>query len=73
MKTTKYNPSDLEVAFARALAALKGQLEQQLAGQTITHIDNHIEKDNPLVRFMLKDTDGDAHELVIKVIQKPDQ
>ena len=73
MKTTVYNPSELEVAFANALEKLKDQLEAELHSNQIVEIENHSHYDNPNVRFHLIDADGDHHEVVIKVIQVPDK
>ena len=73
MKTTKYNPSDLEVSFAQALEDLKDQIEKKLPGNDIIDIDNKITADNPIVKFFLLDKDGDPHEVVLKIIQTPDK
>ncbi len=73
MKTSKYNPSDLEVNFARALEDLKGQIEQKLPDNDIIDVENKITADNPLVKFFLLDKDGDPHEVVLKIIQTPDK
>ncbi len=73
MRTTVYNPSDIEVAFANALEKLKSAIEQELPNNDINRIENNIHLDNPVIRFHLKDTDGDHHELVVKVIQVPDK
>lgn len=73
MKTTKYNPSDLEVNFARALEDIKDQIEQKLPNNDIIDIENKITADNPLVKFFLLDKDGDPHEVVLKIIQTPDK
>lgn len=73
MRTITYNPSPIEVDFAEALESLKEDIEKKLNSQSIEKIDNEITADNPLIRFHLKDKDGDPHEIVIKVIQKPDR
>jgi len=73
MKTTVYNPSQLEVAFANALEKLKDAIEEELPNNHIVEIVNHHHHENPNVRFHLIDTDGDHHEVVIKVIQVPDK
>ena len=73
MKTTQYNPSQLEVNFARAIEDLQGQIEKHLPNNQIIKVENKISADNPLVKFYLLDNDGDPHELVIKVIQTPDK
>ncbi|MDX1627918.1 MAG: hypothetical protein R3345_04415 [Fulvivirga sp.] len=73
MKTTKYNPSQLEVSFAQALEDLKESLEKKLPENEIIKIENRITEENPLVKFYLLDKDGDPHEVVLKVIQTPDR
>ncbi|MEP2774256.1 MAG: hypothetical protein ABJH05_19015 [Fulvivirga sp.] len=73
MKTSSYNPSDLEVAFAQALEDLKDDIQKRLPDNEIIKIENKIKEDNPLVKFYLLDKDGDPHEIVIKVIQTPDR
>lgn len=73
MKTQKYNPSNLEVAFAQALEDLKEDIQKKLPDNEIIKIENKIKEDNPLVKFFLLDKDGDPHEIVIKVIQTPDR
>lgn len=73
MKTQKYNPSNLEVAFAQALEDLKEDIQKKLPDNEIIKIENKIKEDNPLVKFYLLDKDGDPHEIVIKVIQTPDR
>ena len=73
MRTISYNPSPIEVDFAEALETLHSEIEKRLIGITIEKIDNKITADNPLIRFYLKDKDGDPHEVVVKVIQKPDK
>jgi len=73
MKTTTYNPSDLEVAFAQALEDLRENIEKHLPDNEIIKIENKIKEDNPLVKFYLLDKDGDPHEIVLKVIQTPDR
>ena len=73
MKTTSYNPSNIEVAFAQALEDLKEDIQKKLPDNEIIKIENKIKEDNPLVKFYLLDKDGDPHEVVIKVIQTPDR
>lgn len=72
MKTEAYNPSRLEVEFAEAVAELKDQLEAKLSAFTITKVEKQVSLDNPTVNFTLKDSDGDKHEIVFRIIQKPD-
>ena len=73
MKTSTYNPSSLEVDFANALQILQKDIEKHLLNNQITHVENHLRKDNPMVRFSLLDKDGDPHEIVIRIIQIPDK
>lgn len=73
MRTTSYNPSVLEQQFAKAFAALRSQLQEQLDGVEITNMTTRLDKDNPDVVVEVKDADGDPHELVINFIQRPDQ
>lgn len=73
MKTQQYNPSPLEVHFAQAFEALKDQIENYLDGNKIVKIVNKLQADNPIVIFHLEDREGDAHEVVIKLIQRPDK
>jgi len=73
MKTTSYNPSRLEVDLANGLCQLQSELEKYLDGNKIGEIENRIEQDNPMVILKTQDSDGDPHEIVIKIIQRPDQ
>ncbi|ELR68948.1 hypothetical protein C900_05641 [Fulvivirga imtechensis AK7] len=73
MKTTTYNPSPLEVEIAQALEELQGEIGKRLAGNEIVKVENRIAQDNPLVKFYFKDSDGDPHEVVFKIIQTPDK
>jgi hypothetical protein len=73
MKTSTYNPSALEIDFANALQALRDQIQTHLSSNQITHVENHLGKDNPMVKFSLVDKDGDPHEIVIRIIQIPDK
>ena len=74
MKTSNYNPSIFEVQLASAIKACKNQIEQELGNDSkIVEIDDRIQKDNPTVVFHLEDKDGDRHEIVVKVIQRPDK
>lgn len=73
MKTLIYNPSQIEIAFAEAITQLKDDIEKKLPGAKIVNVENRIKADNPLVLFVLEDEDGDPHELVLKLIQKPDK
>ncbi len=73
MKTTSYNPSTLEVDFANALTILQKEIEKHLQHNQITHIEPNIARDNPMVKFSLMDKDGDAHEIVVRIVQIPDK
>ena len=73
MITKDYNPSPIEVNFVEAMCKLKDQIEQQLGSYNVTKIQSNTKLDNPTVNFFLKDGDGDEHELIVKVIQKPDR
>lgn len=73
MRTTYYNPSKLEVDFAKALEDLTPQLERKLdEGEQVIDIESVHDADNPLVIFKLKDQEGDLHEVVVQIIQRPD-
>ncbi|HYC83795.1 MAG TPA: hypothetical protein VEB86_01180 [Chryseosolibacter sp.] len=73
MKTDSYNPSSLEVDFANALYILQKELEKHLQYNTITNVETHLKRDNPMVKFNLIDKDGDPHEVVVRIIQIPDK
>lgn len=73
MKTKQYNPSQLEIDFADALEKIKPQLEEQLNGQKIMNVENKSQQDNPQLIFNLEDDDGDSHQMVVRLIQKPDR
>jgi len=73
MKTDSYNPSSIEVDFANALYILQKELEKHLQYNTITNVETHLKRDNPMVKFTLVDKDGDPHEVVVRIIQIPDK
>ena len=73
MKTSTYNPSQLEVDFANALYILQKELEKHLQGNQVTKVETFLKRDNPMVKFNLVDKDGDPHEIVLRVIQIPDK
>lgn len=73
MKTSSYNPSPLEIAFATALESLQTEIESYLQGNKITQIEAQVKKDNPMVKFNLVDNEGDPHEVVLRIIQIPDK
>lgn len=59
--------------FANALQILQKDIEKHLLDNQITHVENHLRKDNPMIKFSLVDKDGDPHEIVIRIIQIPDK
>lgn len=73
MKTSSYNPSPLEVDLANALFILQKEIEKHLQDNEIRHVETHLKRDNPLVKFFLVDKDGDPHEIVVRIIQIPDK
>ena len=72
MKTILYNPSQLEIAMANALTALQPEIEARLDQVIIKQIDAVTSTDNPFLIFKLEDADGDLHEVVVQIIQRPD-
>ncbi|QHT71546.1 hypothetical protein GXP67_35230 [Rhodocytophaga rosea] len=73
MKTIHYNPSLIEVEFAKIIADLKEEIQKKSAFNTIEEIENNSTKDNPHLVFNLIDTDGDRHELIVQFIQRMDE
>lgn len=73
MKTVAYNPSPLEVDFANALIILQKDIQKHVQGAKIVNIESNINRDNPMVKFSLVDSDGDPHEVVVRIIQIPDK
>jgi hypothetical protein len=73
MKTLNYNPSIFEINLAKAISACKDEIQQNLKDMKIVETSEEMQRDNPLLIFQLEDQDGDRHEVVIKVIQRPDQ
>ena len=73
MITKQYNPSQLEVEIAEAIHAVSDQIEAKLNGFKITKVEDKIREDNPMLKIYIEDEDGDPHEIVLKIIQKPDQ
>ncbi len=73
MRTRFYNPSKLEVNFAKAVKDLTQQLEDKLdEGQRVINTESVHDTDNPMVIFKLEDKEGDLHEVVVQIIQRPD-
>ena len=73
MKTVAYNPSPLEVDFANALIILQKDIQKHVQGAKIVNIESNINRDKPMVKFSLVDSDGDPHEVVVRIIQIPDK
>lgn len=73
MKTTNYNPSTIEIQCAQILTDMMDEINKRLDGFTVYKIENEIKKDNPTVEISMKDNDGDIHEVIMKIIQKPDK
>ncbi|GAA5027970.1 hypothetical protein GCM10011506_15570 [Marivirga lumbricoides] len=72
MITKQYNPSQLEVEIAQAIMELAPQIEAKLNSCKISAIEDRIKEDNPMLKIKLVDSDQDEHEVVLKIIQKPD-
>jgi len=72
MKTESYNPSTIEVELATVLTNLKKEIESGLSNNTIEHISANVKLDNPTINIKTRDVDGDPHEVVIRIIQRPD-
>lgn len=72
MKTKYYNPSMLEVNFAKALEDMTQQIEDRLDAGKVVNITPIHNADNPMVIYKLKDEEGDLHEVVVQIIQRPD-
>jgi hypothetical protein len=72
MITLDYNPSPIEVSFVEVLCDLKEEINKKLTGFDVYKIENNTQLDNPTIDFYLRDRDGDKHEIVLRVIQKPD-
>ncbi len=72
MKTSSYNPSTLETAFAKALENLKDEIQTQVGDITITGVDCFDMEDNPRLIFKFHDKDQDKHEIVVRIIQRSD-
>lgn len=72
MRTTYYNPSKLEVKFAKALEDLTPTWKKLDEGERVIGIASDHEADNPMVTYKLEDNEGDLHEVVVQIIQRPD-
>lgn len=73
MKTEHYNPSQLEVELSYGLTEITRELEKYITHNKIVKVENKIKEDNPMLLFHLLDSDGDPHEIVVKIIQRPDK
>lgn len=73
MKTVKYNPSSLELDLANALVILEKEIEKHLQDNKVVKIDPDLSSNNPTVTFTLEDSDGDNHELIVRIFQVPDK
>jgi len=72
MKTNSYNPSPLELEFAETIANLTKELSEGLTTNKVVETSTKS-GDNPTVFIRTVDDDGDPHEIVLKVIQRPDK
>ena len=72
MRTLNYNPSILEVDFAKAFHELSPQLENKIDRAQVVDIKAEHNIDNPQLTFRLKEKEGDIHEKVVQIIQRPD-
>ena len=73
MKTIHYNPSLIEVEFAKIIANLREEIQQKSAFHTIVDIEINRTRDNPTLVLKLEDKDGDKHQLIIQFIQRADE
>ncbi|HEX8574929.1 MAG TPA: hypothetical protein VF677_01410 [Flavobacterium sp.] len=73
MKTTTYNPSNLELEFAKAISSLIPEIQAKVGSNKIVKIEDKSSADNPSVIFFLEDKEGDKHELVMTFIQRADK
>jgi len=72
MKTQNYNPSEMEVKLAQTVITLKDEIAK-IMDVKITQTENKIKADNPMVKLFIMDQDGDEHEMILKIIQRPDK
>ena len=73
MKTTIYNPSAIEIEMAEILTQLKDQISNRMGSNNIVSVTANTDQDNPDLLFVLKDTEGDKHEVVLRIIQRADE
>lgn len=73
MKTHNYNPSEFEINLASAIADCEKEIQKKMKNKmTIIEMEHLMDRDNPMLVFHIQDKDGDMHEVVVKVIQRPD-
>ena len=72
MKTLDYNPSVLEVEFAKVIAEMTTEIQHKMSDIAIVGVEKNLKLDNPRLKFTLKDQDGDVHNVVVHVIQSMD-
>jgi hypothetical protein len=72
MKTLNYNPSPFETKLAKAITASIPNISASMENIKIVDHTENLKRDNPLIVLHLEDEDGDKHEMVIKIIQRPD-
>ncbi len=72
MITKNYNPSPLEVEITNIIFDLKDEISTKLDGSEITEVVKDLASDNPDLIIRTKDKDGDKHEFMLRIIQKPD-
>ena len=58
---------------ANAITILQSEIQKHLLDNEIVHVEPHLRRDNPTVKFQLMDKDGDPHEIVVRIIQMPDK
>lgn len=72
MITKTYNPSKLELDFANAIKSLKDKINDSIEGNEVVDVTFNEDQDNPDLVFRLQDSDGDKHEVVVRLIQRAD-
>lgn len=72
MITKTYNPSTLELEFAKAIKELSNEISERLTDNKVVNIKFNEDQDNPDLIFRLEDVDGDNHEVVVRLIQRAD-
>ncbi len=72
MITKNYNPSPLEVEITNIIFDLKSEIDSRLSDSEIVEIIKDVNLDNPDLIIKTKDKDGDRHEFMLRIIQKPD-